>query len=34
VNHLFVLEPEEKGEFIRLMRLYEEFFEVRVVILR
>lgn len=31
VNREFVLGPEEKEEFVRLMRLYEEFHEVRVV---
>ena len=31
VNREFVLGPEEKEEFVRLMRLYEEFGELRVV---
>ncbi len=31
VDRKFVLGPEEKEEFVRLMRLYEEFCEVRVV---
>lgn len=31
VDRQFVLGPEEKEEFVRLLRLYEEFCEVRVV---
>jgi len=31
VNREFVLGPEEKEEFVRLLRLYEEFCELRVV---
>jgi len=31
VDRKFVLGPEEKEEFVRLMRLYEEFCEIRVV---
>ena len=31
VDRQFVLGPEEKEEFVRLLRLYEEFCEVRVI---
>ena len=31
VNREFILGPEKKEEFVRLMRLYEELCEVRVV---